>query len=127
MNPIGYTATADGSAYCSACVRSIGGGMVPIFANDEADTPTHCTRCEALIPHALTAEGYDYVADAIGEHLRDPETNGRACIVAAWFRQYRDGFDRHGLAVRILDLWADAQPSTDRFTPNAALRNEAWH
>ena len=60
----------------------------PIFFNNESDTPTHCVKCEALIDHALTSDGYEYVAEAIADFLTND--SGRYKIVMAWALNYSD-------------------------------------
>jgi hypothetical protein len=60
-----------------------------IFPDTESDTPTHCAECEALIPHALTPEGYEYVSEAVAQY-RDFGI-GRGEIVEQWAAQYEDG------------------------------------
>jgi hypothetical protein len=60
-------------------------------AESEADSPTHCHVCEALIPHRLTREGCADVAERLREHLDG--NGGRAEIQRAWFDAYGDGLD----------------------------------
>lgn len=55
---------------------------IHIFAGTEADAPTHCTVCEALIPHALTEEGLAYVAEMLADD------GGRPEIEAQWVEEY---------------------------------------
>jgi hypothetical protein len=58
----------------------------PIFDYSESDTPTHCIRCEALIAHALTGDGYDYVREAVRDFFL--VKRGRREILAQWVAQY---------------------------------------
>lgn len=102
MEPIGYYLTCD-DAVCAEHVTVIADGYdvgtyfisgeqwagfedwpdpLPIFWSDEADTPTHCVECEALIPHRLTDYGMEYVREA----LEMP--GGRRCIERAWVLEY---------------------------------------
>ena len=62
---------------------------VPIFAcGHEADTPSHCAQCEALIPHDLTPDGLEYVREAV-EGLTVGQ--GSADIVRQWQEFYLGG------------------------------------
>lgn len=47
--------------------RSYDSGEYPKWMDDceESDSPTHCAECEVFLENQLTADGYDYVADAI--------------------------------------------------------------
>ncbi len=53
-----------------------------IFSWEEADCPTHCSYCGDLIPHALTHDGYVYVADRVSEG------DGRREVLMAWAATY---------------------------------------
>lgn len=48
----------------------------------EADSPTHCDQCRALLWHPLTKEGYEYVRESIKSSDGDPE------VLAAWKEAY---------------------------------------
>lgn len=107
--PIGFYATCD-DAYCvehlhededckGSYVYSDGmewdgfeGWDAPlaIFASEEVDTPTHCQACGELIEHALTPDGYQYVAAAVEENLREGIRNP---VVHLWADRYGDGLD----------------------------------
>lgn len=52
-----------------------------IFSDEESDTPTHCVECGALIPHALTTDGYAYVREAMDENLSEGR---RSPVVHRW-------------------------------------------
>lgn len=68
----------------------------PIFAcGHEADTPSHCGLCEALIPHDLTPDGVEYVRDAV-RRLQAGE--GREEIVRQWQDYYLRGEDPNSAA-----------------------------
>lgn len=60
---------------------------VPIFQGTAGDTPTHCNDCGLLIPHALTIEGYAYVAEKLA--LRD----GRPDVLDTWASAYGSELD----------------------------------
>lgn len=80
MRPVGYYVDCD-TAYCEDCVPGDVEDHDPIWSWSESDTPTHCAKCESLIPHTLTSDGLEYVA----EHYRDdPESP----IVAQWVAEY---------------------------------------
>ena len=120
MNIVGYYLNCD-TAVCVDCAPTPtdetdcdDGYPAPIYDDMESDTPTHCANCEALIPHALTDDGYRYVEERIAGHLADP-TDGRACVLAAWWREY-GAVDRMDL-VGILNQWANAQPTHDFYSP----------
>lgn len=98
MEPIGFYVTCD-DAECFACHDpdawpGFEGWDEPIaiFAHREADAPTHCRLCEAVIPHALTDEGLTYVAETIASGEGRPE------ILAMWVEAY--GTDLEDLATR---------------------------
>jgi hypothetical protein len=89
--PIGYYVTCD-EAECASChcPENWPGfegweAPLPIFYGTEADTPTHCTACGDLIPHALTPDGYVYVREAV-TRLRGDRT-----VLASWNDVYLDG------------------------------------
>lgn len=86
----------------------------PIFRSSEADTPTHCSKCEALIPHALTSDGYAYVGHALVEHAKDGF--GRAPILKQWVEEYLDGVEETDLRA-FLYYSALGWPDTDEYTP----------
>lgn len=65
----------------------------PIFNDTEADTPTHCAECGAVIRHNLTADGARYVMDAIAEFITgDGHTPD---VMAQWWDAY--GEDEYAL------------------------------
>lgn len=71
-----------GAGRCSCCVQYVHDESEPVFHDSESDTPTHCAFCESLIPHRLTPDGREYVAEAL--HVG----SGRADILAAWSEAY---------------------------------------
>lgn len=92
-DPIGYYVTTD-DAQCADCHdpddwRGFEGWdePVPIYRGTAGDTPTHCGECGLLIPHALTAEGYAYVAEAIARR------DGRPDILDKWATEYGPALD----------------------------------
>jgi hypothetical protein len=92
--PIGFYVDCD-AAECAYCHepeswKGFESWTEPlaIFADSEADTPTHCAVCEELIPHALTPDGYAYVRESLIEAQRD--SRGRQCIVRQWVEEYLD-------------------------------------
>ena len=102
MWPIGYYLTCD-DAVCDDCFDP--GSWegfedwdepLAIFADTESDTPTHCVRCHALIPHELTTEGYRYVREAVAEGsnrlgMSERDYRYRQSILDAWAEEYADG------------------------------------
>lgn len=82
--PIGYYINCD-DALCGDCYHDVYGlepqravaawrrlarfedwdAPIAITPDDESDTPTLCSECSELIPHALTYDGYEYVREAI--------------------------------------------------------------
>lgn len=90
MNVLGYYPVINDQisddAICADCQRFVvqhtgqptPPEWEPIFYNMEADTPTHCVGCRALIPHELTSEGYAYVWSALQEGTGDRE------VLDAW-------------------------------------------
>jgi hypothetical protein len=129
-DPIGYWLTCD-DAVCTACAPS---GFAEddfsewpgfeswdepliITAEDESDSPTHCSVCESLIEHRLTSDGYAYVAQAMAEHLSEMDSHpddrtGRACILKAWWNAYGDDSDNSGL-----DVDVSSWPDHDEYSP----------
>lgn len=73
---------AHGIDRCECCYGYAHDDSEPVYADTSSDTPTHCTHCEAIIPHRLTREGYGYVADALAFGSGRPE------ILAAWRATY---------------------------------------
>lgn len=99
MRVIGHYVTCD-EAGCDACFED-GGGLeqwkkdggfegwdepAVIFDDTESDHPTHCHKCGDLIPHALTSEGYKYVAEAMLDFYRTGQ--GTASVLRAWLGEY---------------------------------------
>jgi hypothetical protein len=90
---IGYYVTSD-DAQCADCHEpEEWGGFedwdepVPIFYGTAGDTPTHCGDCGLLIPHALTWEGYAYVADRLARR------DGRPDVLDKWASTYGPDLD----------------------------------
>lgn len=54
---------------------------------NETDTPSHCARCEELLPFKLTGDGYQYAAEAIIDVMCAPRP--RPDIVLQWWNMYR--------------------------------------
>lgn len=73
---------AHGIDRCECCMAYVHDDSEPIFDDSSSDTPTHCTFCEAIIPHRLTREGYDYIAEALTFGQGRPE------ILAVWRETY---------------------------------------
>lgn len=48
----------------------------------EADTPTHCDKCNTFLGNPLTADGYAYVRGAISDGGGNPE------VLAEWAEFY---------------------------------------
>lgn len=71
-----------------ACAKETGHEDIPQsweplgHLSGEADTPTHCEECDALIWHPLTPEGYEYVKEHCDAGDGDP------LILAAWRKAY---------------------------------------
>lgn len=64
----------------------------PIFAiGHEADTPSHCSVCDALIPHELTPDGIEYVREAVRDAAENPDDTWRAGIAGQWRDYYLHG------------------------------------
>lgn len=92
-DPIGFYVNVD-DAQCVDCHEPDDWGgfedweaPVPIFQGTAGDTPTHCGDCGLLIPHALTADGYAYVAEAIARR------DGRPDILDRWASTYGPDLD----------------------------------
>ncbi len=49
----------------------------------EADCPNHCGRCGCFLENLLTSDGYNYVQEALEQHLH----TGSECI-GQWFDHY---------------------------------------
>ena len=64
-----------------------------IFNDTDADTPTHCRQCGAVIRHDLTADGARYVMDAIAEFIAGDGHNPD--VMAQWWDAY--GEDEYAL------------------------------
>jgi hypothetical protein len=60
---------------------------IAIFMDAEADTPTHCTECGAVIAHDLTPDGESHVLEAIADLAGDPGSHS-AEVVAQWWDAY---------------------------------------
>jgi hypothetical protein len=94
---IGWYAGEDmHGPYCPDCYAEMGlaGGDTdtPIFAyGHEADAPSHCAVCEALIPHDLTPDGIEYVREAVREAAENPGDTWRAMITGQWRDRYLEG------------------------------------
>lgn len=61
-----------------------------IWDDGASDTPTHCGTCGQLIPHPLTADGYDYVGESLERALRDGDIGA---AIGAWMDAYGDDVD----------------------------------
>lgn len=91
---VGYYITY-GDAVCLPCYLYVrlseitveGGDAIPIFVDSEADAPTHCVKCELLLPHSLTTDGMKYVKAAVEDYERYG-THSRPEILAAWREAY---------------------------------------
>ena len=107
---IGYVDTENGGpAVCDSCATADEArAWSPIFADSETDSPTHCERCEDLIPEALTGDGARYVADALIDGMRG---DGRPCVLRQWWEEYGDV-----VAEYVGDFYAKA-PATDAYSP----------
>lgn len=103
-----------GDAYCCSCTTILdirNGYEQPIDDGDESDTPTHCARCEELIPHGLTPDGVLYVLNALFDIFFD-EGKGRKCIVKKWITEYRIDVDD------LLSETVNDFPDSDSFSPH---------
>lgn len=123
MRVIGYYANAS-DAYCTDCWPAVQPALLSehecddedegifavIFSDTESDTPAHCRRCEVLIPHRLTDEGYAYVHAALAEN------GGRPCIHKAWWNEYGDGLSGDQCRL-IVQAWSDQLPDRDAYSP----------
>jgi hypothetical protein len=56
----------------------------PLFYGTAADVPHQCRRCWALVPHALTDKGLDYVRGRLTSGKGHPD------VLAQWFDAYGD-------------------------------------
>ena len=60
----------------------------------EADCPQHCDHCQIFLENPLTADGYDYVINAIVELIDGALTDwrnenaGNTSALESWFRFY---------------------------------------
>lgn len=92
-----YYGECMGGPLCPDCHREEGHApddpdAHPIFGDGEADTPTHCLNCEALLAHNLTPDGMEYVRDAL------TDGTGRPDVLAAWRTAYGYVMDQGGQA-----------------------------
>lgn len=78
---IGYVVN-ECSVICADCLEEGEADDSPLFATSETDSPTHCERCEALLPEALTSDGEAYVREVVAEGSGRPE------ILAEWRAQW---------------------------------------
>jgi hypothetical protein len=119
--PIGYYVDSD-TAYCADCYTDddfygFEGWTEPIAipSHSEADSPTHCARCESLIPEVMTDAGIRYVADsvlpAIQASLEGREVDGRPCILKQWWEEYLED-----AVSDVVSRW----PDSDRYSPEGA-------
>lgn len=122
MTLIGYL--SGDTAYCLDCFSGDPTLVTPIMRSTEADTPTHCTDCEVLIPHALTSDGLLYVAMQIDTHVRDKLlgiTTGRVAILGRWWNEYQEQFFgelwHDGLLRLMLQDYFDSMPTIDEYSP----------
>lgn len=81
---------ADGACTPECCTPWTLDEAEAITSDMEADAPTHCTACEALIHHSLTPDGAAYVWEALEIGTGRPE------ILAVW----RDAYAREIEAVQ---------------------------
>lgn len=106
QDAIGYR-TEDGDPFCLYCYRRFikGDQDWPITTNDAGDTPTHCRRCEVLIPHDLTGDGEEYVMDRMEETFDNITRavtypaggdfgGGQLYIQRQWWKQYGEKITR---------------------------------
>lgn len=117
MTTLGYYLNCD-DAFCVDHKPATIYAEIVSGPDGAADSPTHCTVCEVLIPHLLTSEGLEYVRDAYCSAAarmlrRDPVSGGRAPIVRAWVLQYLPS------QAHIVADW----PTRDQWSPQA--RSEA--
>lgn len=85
---IGYV--YDGEVNCPDCQMGPDqDGTDPIFADQESDTPMHCSACGIPLGNPLTDAGIEYVVRAIAkEWARGPDLEGRRAQSAngpAWY------------------------------------------
>ena len=128
MSVIGYYITCD-DAICEECApadfedgdysewRGFEDWSEPIaiLSDTESDTPTHCAECESLIGHALTSDGYEYVAEHIANAARDD--GGRRCITRQWWERY--GSELYGRQLpQIVGAMISTWPERDKFSPS---------
>lgn len=66
-----------------------------IFDHEESDSPTHCSVCGTLIPHALTPDGYASIMETITSDLADG--TGRPEIYGQWWDEYGQNLDESNL------------------------------
>lgn len=74
------TVMKDDSEYYPQGPYSNGGG--------EADTPQHCGSCHEFLENPLTGDGYEYVAEAIGQ--RAYHGDGNKDVLWQWAMRYSD-------------------------------------
>jgi len=123
---IGYYINCD-EALCADCANTEGIGKAnekeaeisptnpaPIYRDTEADAPTHCARCQVLIPHQLTSAGLSFIADVIATRLCGLLAN--ESVVAAWWRVYGDQISDDCIRDTI-DDWATESPHSDDYVP----------
>lgn len=116
---VGYV--YEGEIYCPDCLPETPAmdEYPPIFAGDEAvDCPMHCGECGALIEgQALTAEGMDYVAEHIAEHI--VSGRGRSGVLAEWWclLSELDLIDRLARShpSLVAELWRDGYTPQDLY------------
>jgi hypothetical protein len=85
-----YYGEAMAGPFCPDCHAATAGdshdsNLHPVFRDSEADTPSHCLACDALIRHDLTPDGIEYVRDAV------QAGDGDAAVLAAWREAYLSG------------------------------------
>jgi hypothetical protein len=92
-----------------------------LLSDEEQDTPTHCTECKELIPHALTSDGYTYVVDAVRAHIEEfvhelvaPNAHS-VKVVHAWVEQYADWGEMNGILVALHNALYEAMDDAEYF------------
>ncbi len=65
-----------GDVYCADCLQSGQDGFDEYPYSGESDSPTHCTGCGVPIIHDLTAEGVEYLREALAD--------GGGCCAEVW-------------------------------------------